>query len=57
MNFTGGRLVLFLVTAGTAAGIWVIHDSQNTERENLHKGVLRDDELYKQKLKEFRKAN
>jgi hypothetical protein len=33
MNFTGGRLVLFLVTAGTAAGIWVIHDSQNTERE------------------------
>jgi len=33
MNITGGRLVLFLVTAGTAAGIWVIHDSQKTERE------------------------
>jgi len=36
MNFTGGRLVLFLVTAGTAAGIWVIHDSQKTEREVIY---------------------
>lgn len=37
---------LVLVTLGTGGGIYAIHRSQTTERENLHKGVLRDQELY-----------
>lgn len=76
-------LVLITVSLGTAAGIYAIHKSQQTEREvianltglgsafipntcndltvlrltflqNLHKGVIRDQELYRMKLAEQR---
>ncbi|KAK9828874.1 hypothetical protein WJX72_002514 [[Myrmecia] bisecta] len=54
MRLTGASWTLLAVTAVTLAGIGWIHAGQRIERENLHQGVLRDDELYAKKLLERR---
>lgn len=33
MRLSAGHAVLLTVTLGTAAGIWLIHDTQRVERE------------------------
>ena len=45
-------LTLAAVSAVTAAGIAYVHASQVAEREALHAGVLRDDELLASKRAE-----
>jgi len=40
---------LVLTTIGTAAGIAYIHYDQSAERQRLHEGVIRDEELLKRK--------
>ena len=45
-------LTLAAVSAMTAAGIAYVHASQVAEREALHAGVLRDDELLASKRAE-----
>ena len=47
-------LTLAAVSAATAAGISYVHASQVSEREALHAGVLRDDELLASKRAERR---
>lgn len=47
-------LTLAAVSAVTAAGIAYVHASQVAEREALHAGVLRDDELLASKRAERR---
>ena len=48
-------LTLAAVSAVTAAGIAYVHASQVAEREALHAGVLRDDELLASKRAEQRR--
>jgi len=46
-------LTLAAVSAVTAAGIAYVHASQVAEREALHAGVLRDDQLLAAKRAEM----
>jgi len=48
-----GTIFLVGTTLITGLGIAYIHHGQKVERENLHKGVIRDKELYKRKLAEM----
>ncbi|CAK0780587.1 hypothetical protein CVIRNUC_005103 [Coccomyxa viridis] len=50
----GAVITLLAATAITLGGVYYIHESQKQERKNLHRGVLRDEELYKMKLREQR---
>jgi len=49
----GGLRALVAVTAATLTGIYFVHWGQQLERQNLKQGVIRDEILYTQKLKEF----
>lgn len=48
--------VLAVVVLLTGAGIVSVHRSQQQERENLHKGVIRDEQLRMLKQKELQSA-
>lgn len=48
-----GKGFLVAVTVFTGAGIWAVHWTQVVERQNLHQGVIRDEELYARKLAEL----
>ncbi|KAL6781459.1 hypothetical protein ACKKBG_A11235 [Auxenochlorella protothecoides x Auxenochlorella symbiontica] len=52
----GPKLALATITLLSAWGIATVHWYQQEEREALHKGVIRDEELYKLKVEQFRKA-
>lgn len=49
-------LTLVAVTAATLVGVGVIHEMQVEERQRLHRGVIRDQELLAKKEAEFRKG-
>ena len=44
---------LCVVTISTALGIGYIHRSQTEEKQRLHQGVIRDEELLRRKELEF----
>ncbi|PRW57602.1 cytochrome c oxidase assembly [Chlorella sorokiniana] len=44
-----GTLWCLGITAATAVGIWIIHEQQTEERQRLHTGVTRDEQMYKVK--------
>ncbi|EFN55666.1 hypothetical protein CHLNCDRAFT_133886 [Chlorella variabilis] len=50
-----GRPTAFFwgVSVLTAAGIYAIHLTQLEEREKLHKGVIRDEAMYKTKKQQL----
>lgn len=52
-----GGIALIGVSVVTAVAIGYIHYGQRVERENLHKGVIRDKELYRIKARELGHAS
>ncbi|KAK9810651.1 hypothetical protein WJX73_007620 [Symbiochloris irregularis] len=57
MRFSGAAVTILVVTIVTAGGIRYIHEQQIEERRNLHKGVVRDQELYAARLRELKRLD
>ncbi|KAL4436994.1 hypothetical protein ABPG75_004133 [Micractinium tetrahymenae] len=50
---TRSAVIFWGISLLTAAGVWSIHITQVEEREKLHKGVIRDEELYRLKKQQL----
>ncbi|KAG6918981.1 hypothetical protein DXG01_010220 [Tephrocybe rancida] len=52
MQNKGAKLTLFGAVLISSLTIFAVHFQQDQERENMYKGVLRDDERRRKKLKQ-----
>ncbi|CAI7793353.1 unnamed protein product [Closterium sp. NIES-54] len=53
MSSRRATVLLGVTVLATVAGVAYVHQLQVKERENLHRGVLRDDQLLEEKRRQF----
>ncbi|GLB41689.1 putative PET assembly of cytochrome c oxidase, mitochondrial [Lyophyllum shimeji] len=52
MQNRGAKLTLLGAVLLSSFTIWAVHFQQEQERENMYKGVLRDDERRREKMRQ-----
>ncbi|KAF5373321.1 hypothetical protein D9615_007420 [Tricholomella constricta] len=52
MQNKGAKLTLLGAVLVSSLTIWAVHFQQDQERENMYKGVLRDDERRREKMRQ-----
>ncbi|KAF8075098.1 hypothetical protein FPV67DRAFT_1408509 [Lyophyllum atratum] len=52
MQNRGAKLTLLGAVLASSFTIWAVHFQQDQERENMYKGVLRDDERRREKMRQ-----
>ncbi|RDB23603.1 hypothetical protein Hypma_008998 [Hypsizygus marmoreus] len=52
MQNKGAKLTLLGAVLFSSLTIWAVHFQQDQERQNMYKGVLRDDERRREKMRQ-----